>query len=1852
MSWAAGATLGVWLHQVDHRVELNIRDSAGGNHSVVSSNNLVAAGIWTHLVATYDRATGVGRFYKNGEIFNEWSFGVFQPGTAGELYMGARPGNATFRGQLDEVAVYSGVLPKDEIFALAHVGPIGRCPAGNLPPVVDAGADITTARTVDVPLMGTVTDDELPAGLGLEVEWTVVGGPGQATFADGGLAATTVTFSAPGLYTLQLRASDGLASAFDRVEVRAGSLCTETPTGLVGWWPANGDASDAVNGGPSVLASGATWAAGRVGQAFAFDGVNDAVEIPGSPALDVGTGDGFSIELWARPEVLESRLMVTWARGAALGVWLHQIDHRIELNVRDIAGGNHSVVSSNNLVAANVWTHLVATYDRTTGYARLYKNGELFNVWYLGSFQPRTDLDVFVGGRLGNASFRGQLDELSVYDHALNADAIWGLWIAAGVGKCAVDGNEAPVVDAGPSRAARSTADPVTLAGSASDDGRPEALALAWDVVEGPGTATFDGPSSPTPTVTFDAAGIWILRLTAHDGAITRSDTVEVRVGALCSETPAGVAAWWPGESVTDDVIGGANGVLESGATFAGGQVGQAFSFDGNNDRIRVPRTPALDVGQGDGFSIEVWVNPARLTSQIFMAWSDETNVGVWLHQIDHRIELNIRDSAGGNHSVVSSNNIVAANVWTHLVATYDRTTGYARLYKNGELFNVWYFGVFQPRTNLDVYIGGRPASPTMLGQLDELTLYSRALRPDEVFGLSSAGAIGKCPNDGNEPPVVDAGPDQLLRSAAGTITLAGTVTDDGGPSPLVTRWELVEGPGQLAFTDPASPSTTATVSVAGIYLLRLTADDGSIVRSDLVEVRAGALCAETPAGLTAWWPAEGDAFDAVGGLEGVRDSGEAFAPGKVNQAFDFDGTNDLIRVRADAATNIGAGDGSFSFELWARPSRLSSQFLLGWWREAGPFGVWLHQIDHRVEVNVRDTAGGNHFATSSNNLFAADTWVHILVTHEQPGGRTRLYKNGELFNEWFFGDFAPGTANDLLIGGYPGGAFYRGQLDEVSLYDRAIPPDEVYRLSQTSTVGKCPADGNLPPVVDAGPDVSVSGVRDTLVLAGTATDDGRPLPLQVRWEVLDGPGNVTFSDATRAESFAWVDAPGTYQLRLTANDGSITRSDLVEVRAGALCVESPQGLAAWWTADGDGSDALGTSPAVLDSGVAIATGQVNQAFLLDGTNDLIRVQGTPATDIAAGDGSFSFEVWVNPSRLSSQFILGWWRENKPLGVWLHQIDHRVEVNVRDVNGGDHFATSSNNFFATDTWVHILVTHEQPGGRTRLYKNGELFNEWSFGTYAPGTTRDLFIGGRPGSPAFLGKLDEVTLYDRAIPPDEAFRLSQTGHIGKCPVDGNVPPLVDAGPDVYLADTSFSALLNGTVLDDGLPANRELRVSWSVASGPGEVRFDVPNAPMTVATFSEPGIYILSLTADDGSAIVTDTLQARVDTACSTLAPTSLVGWWTGNIDGTDLAGAHDATMMSGLAITPGKIGGAFTFDGVNDGLFVPRNAALDVGQGNGFSIELWVKPVALTSQVLFAWSDTTTPGVWLHQIDHRVELNVRDINGGDHYATSANNLLTAGVWTHLVATYDRGTGVANLYKNGALFNTWTFGVYQPRTGFDVTIGQRPGSPFFRGQLDEVALYNAPLDPTEITALHQSQPGGKCVDLDGNLPPLVNAGDDASIPAFEQLALHGIATDDGLPGGQLGVRWQLQSGPDEAFLAAPNALDTDAQFVVPGDYRVRLQASDGHLLAWDELTVTVSDAIRNRPPRSPRAPTASRPSPRPSRSTAPSPTTASRPVSPSPSPGLSAPARPASSSPTRPIPPPRSPSPRTASTPCA
>jgi hypothetical protein len=120
---------------------------------------------------------------------------------------------------------------------------------------------------------------------------------------------------------------------------------------------------------------------------------------------------------------------------------------------------------------------------------------------------------------------------------------------------------------------------------------------------------------------------------------------------------------------------------------------------------------------------------------------------------------------------------------------------------------------------------------------------------------------------------------------------------------------------------------------------------------------------------------------------------------------------------------------------------------------------------------------------------------------------------------------------------------------------------------------------------------------------------------------------------------------------------------------------------------------------------------------------------------------------------------------------------------------------------------------------------------------------------------------QVRVLDYRLPGQNRITVRFLGYVN-CGQQ-NQGPTVNAGADQTIV-LSAHAQLSGVVSDDGLPVGSVVTSVWSQVSGPGVVTFADPTVPVTTATFSAPGVYVLRLTATDSELTASDDVVITVN----------------------------------------------------------------------------------------------------------------------------------------------------------------------------------------------------------------------------------------------------------------------------------------------------------------------------------------------------------------------------------------------------
>jgi len=300
-----------------------------------------------------------------------------------------------------------------------------------VPSVLDSGAPVAA-----------IADSEGPLRIGAEVNAAgTLGGVWKGLIDEAAIFDRALSAS-----EIQAIFNSGSAG---KCKVNGLAACSSAPSGLVSWWRGEGTADDSQGSNHGTLYGGASFAVGKVEQAFTFDGLDDFVEIVEN-TLDLN--DDFTIETWVRPEQLTNDFGTPVPivskydfSNQGWGNASYEVSLRGDGSVQfGVTCGQTDMflVTDNSVVSVDTFAHIAAVYRRTPVTSlEIYVNGVSQPGTTHGSCSSinQNDVPFRIGMRRDSAStafFRGQIDEVSVYSHALSASEIQGIFNAGSAGKC------------------------------------------------------------------------------------------------------------------------------------------------------------------------------------------------------------------------------------------------------------------------------------------------------------------------------------------------------------------------------------------------------------------------------------------------------------------------------------------------------------------------------------------------------------------------------------------------------------------------------------------------------------------------------------------------------------------------------------------------------------------------------------------------------------------------------------------------------------------------------------------------------------------------------------------------------------------------------------------------------------------------------------------------------------------------------------------------------------------------------------------------------------------------------------------------------------------------------------------------------------------------------------------------------------------------------------------------------------------------------------------------------------------------------------------------------------------------
>jgi hypothetical protein len=136
----------------------------------------------------------------------------------------------------------------------------------------------------------------------------------------------------------------------------------------------------------------------------------------------------------------------------------------------------------------------------------------------------------------------------------------------------------------------------------------------------------------------------------------------------------------------------------------------------------------------------------------------------------------------------------------------------------------------------IDVQVDDDDNGGTRDAQLTSFATNTTAFQNPSVFGTVY---LTTCTGTANQPPLVNAGPDQVLPAGTATANLSGTATDPEG-QPVTYTWSQVSGPATTISNVNIAAPTVSGLSNGNTYIYQLSVSDGTLSTADLVQITVG----------------------------------------------------------------------------------------------------------------------------------------------------------------------------------------------------------------------------------------------------------------------------------------------------------------------------------------------------------------------------------------------------------------------------------------------------------------------------------------------------------------------------------------------------------------------------------------------------------------------------------------------------------------------------------------------------------------------------------------------------------------------------------------------------------------------------------------------------------------------------------------------------------------------------------------------------------------------------------------------------------------------------------------------------
>jgi hypothetical protein len=310
-------------------------------------------------------------------------------------------------------------------------------------------------------------------------------------------------------------------------------------TGLVGWWPFNGNANDASVNSINGINYGATLTTDRSGNsnsAYLFSGAQ-WIQCGYNPILNVGSGS-FTLSCWATKtggntfQHFITRNEITAWPNATTSYALRYQGPGVGIYASGNATNSNGSIATSSLSNLSNWNHFIGVYNATTGIISVYVNGVLsitspiaanpqsYNNnggLFFGVEHPTVTLPS------GPQFLSGKLDDIGIWNRALTQNEITALYTNTPPPTFSIQANGCPNVSYQPTNFTPN-------AGST----------YQWTITPSAGAQNSTGLNTANPTFIFNSGGTYSITVQeTNNGNTLTSTSASISILNLTNITPS-----------------------------------------------------------------------------------------------------------------------------------------------------------------------------------------------------------------------------------------------------------------------------------------------------------------------------------------------------------------------------------------------------------------------------------------------------------------------------------------------------------------------------------------------------------------------------------------------------------------------------------------------------------------------------------------------------------------------------------------------------------------------------------------------------------------------------------------------------------------------------------------------------------------------------------------------------------------------------------------------------------------------------------------------------------------------------------------------------------------------------------------------------------------------------------------------------------------------------------------------------------------------------------------------------------------------------------------------------------------